>query len=181
MKGQETMRRREPWQMTREEVWRFAQPENVMPVGGFKVYLEDGVRRFRTWKQAANWLDKEHRAWVRQAIYEGKTVPSEVLADYPDIGRVSATRINPREPWQMTLRSFATLERGKFDKWWYHGPGSDRRQPGGPDLVSFGEDVRSDHSISVRNAILDGERVPPEVLADYPEFRRLTRKIKRRR
>lgn len=78
---------------------------------------------------------------------------------------------NPgKEPWQMTFKKFASLERDKFDEWWYHGKGSEHRPPGGPDIVSFGEDVKSDHAISVKNAIADGLPVPPEVLSDYPEL-----------
>lgn len=65
--------RREPWQMTltewkrrREELRSIGDQEGLRAIGGLGTEIA-------------------HRAKVEQAVREGKSVPAEVLADYPDL------------------------------------------------------------------------------------------------
>jgi hypothetical protein len=66
---------KEPWQMSRDE-WLRSQ------------VTDQGLRSRK--KQVGNltlkeWKTREHESRVRQAVREGKPVPPEVLADYPDL------------------------------------------------------------------------------------------------
>jgi hypothetical protein len=77
--------------------------------------IEDHRKRLvgpRSGKEILEAADKyghnfEHRWIVESALREGRHVPAEVLAGYPDLGR----QANPgREPWQMTRAEYESAE-----------------------------------------------------------------------
>ena len=72
---------KEPWQMTREE-WKRGFVEDWQ-----EVEAQRGIRGIGP-------LGRIHKQRVRQALSEGKPVPSEVLKDYPDLKRKEKERRN---------------------------------------------------------------------------------------
>ena len=88
---------KEPWQMTREELGKLAKSEEPMlrrwrnlqkqgrgaQRGGAFVNIP---RSLQPWTDA--W--SRHEGIVMKALSEGKPVPPEVLADYPDLARMYA-------------------------------------------------------------------------------------------
>lgn len=77
------------WQMTRDQAVEYTLQQSKPKKGSFSV--SEDVRK-QTIAQA-------HRNYVVAALREGKPVPSEVLADYPDLQQSSAraTDINPTQ------------------------------------------------------------------------------------
>lgn len=89
---------KEPWEMTREEFRKFRKERHDR--------LYEKKRYPYPYSEKTDWeiTDAvEHRKAVRQAITEGRPVPPEVLADYPDLKPASeisstASEISPRSP-----------------------------------------------------------------------------------
>lgn len=84
---------KEQWQMTRDEHrLTFGQPDNINPRGGYTLRMEDGSKHFKTREQIHNYLDAEHKQWIKNALEDGEDVPPEVLADYPELAAKSKPR-----------------------------------------------------------------------------------------
>ena len=86
MKAEQYDWKKQPWEMTREQHRWLQYPDNGDPKLRIKVEYEDSPL-FDTVEQAIKWLDKEHRWQVRDALAEGKSVPSDVLVNYPDLAK----------------------------------------------------------------------------------------------
>lgn len=72
--------KKEPWQMTKAEYanWRFEKEKHL--------YAKDAtVEGFR------DFLDKGHQAEIKSALEQGKSVPREVLAGYPNLIKTKTT------------------------------------------------------------------------------------------
>jgi len=122
---------KEPWQMTRAEA-------------------EANYAKFFVGKDII-----DHKIRVARALREGKPVPPEVLAEYPDLAKQfpKAQAGMPeitKEPWQMTGKQWVGT---KFDEY---------------PFVKEGSLIR--HKKLVKQALSEGKPVPPEVLAEYPDL-----------
>jgi len=131
-----------------------------------------------------------HKTYIRMMIAEGKPVPAEVLADYPDLA-AKAKPVTPgavpevKEPWQMTRGEFEPYLREQIDS---------ARAPGDPnapavrlkDQENFAKlkkklnipdlqwtdawNPARRHKLVVERALAEGKPVPPLVLKDYPDL-----------
>ncbi len=113
----------------------------------------------------------EHREVVEQALKDGKPVPPEVLAEYPDLksteppAPVEAPRPTEaqREPWQMTESEYASDAQRRYIQ-----------KRGGQVPANAADNVgmaaSKQHERLVREALEQGKPVPPEVLKEYPEL-----------
>lgn len=73
--GEKPALEKQPWEMTRAEVQN----------GEWDVLNKETGEKFSKPGEHMLNLEVAHRAAIRQALREGKPVPSEVLADYPDL------------------------------------------------------------------------------------------------
>lgn len=96
--------------------------------------------------------DDAHYTAVKQALSEGKPVPPEVIADYPDL---AINTIAVKEPWQM--------KKGDYVR-------NAELQVSGQTASKNNKLATLLHKNYVRDALLEGKPVPPEVLADYPDL-----------
>jgi len=121
---------------------------------------------------------KMHEVSVRTALSKGKPVPSEVLADYPDLKPQTI-----KEPWQMTRDEFGFGDetdwplkvsfkgqlygKGALEVWHKenYGKAPHFRTPNAAQ-----EWVDKTHKRLLQQALSEGKPVPHEVLKDYPEL-----------
>jgi predicted RNA methylase len=76
----------EPWEMTKEE--RVRQAGQIRGGGGIKMFGgERGSVSTRLGSADQSEVENSHRETIKNAISQGKPVPDEVLADYPDLKR----------------------------------------------------------------------------------------------
>lgn len=87
---------KEPWEMTREEYAR-----KQVPAGSDKTSPE-----WQTEVRARAQARDEHRESVRNVLREGKPVPPEVLADYPDLSPPKSDA----QPSETPQQTFAKLD-----------------------------------------------------------------------
>ncbi len=96
---------KEPWQMTQEEYAKEREGAYIQKRGGSVP------------ANAANSVNmsasKQHERLVKEAIAEGKPVPSEVLADYPDLQQKAAAPEAPTAILANALRTAADQIEGK--------------------------------------------------------------------
>lgn len=83
------VRKKEPWQMTREEFRSSKSWEHAGQLGWKGVGKE---------LVAGTSYGQVHKSRVEQAIAEGKIVPSEVLAEYPEIAESASTKSPAEKP-----------------------------------------------------------------------------------
>ena len=108
-----------------------------------------------------------HHHEIANAIKSGKSVPAEVLADYPNLVKKPVkekveekpvtpptSKIEKKEPWEMTR---AGIVKHDNELW---GDGNEGAQRAKLFL----------HKHFVKTAIEEGESVPAEVLAEYPDL-----------
>ena len=89
---------KQPWEVTKDEYHDFLLETD--PVFA-KAQWQNRKQANRTDDSLGNvgrnrrgGADKEHRALVEQALLEGKSVPQEVLADYPDLKPATEGKVN---------------------------------------------------------------------------------------
>ena len=76
---------KKPWQMTKEEFIRL-QKKQHKPLAGYK-------GKYGRYDGSLQFVDERfHKNKVRQALKEGKSVPAEVLKDYPDLVKPAPTK-----------------------------------------------------------------------------------------
>jgi len=105
---------KEPWEMTREGYWDWTRTNNSSykrnkkEIEGNPQYLESAKKYT---------LDDLHRGHVKQALSEGKPVPPEVLAEYPDLApkRKGVRAEEPPKPNADAAR-FAETRRKNLEK-----------------------------------------------------------------
>lgn len=85
---------KEPWEMTRDE-WRSYKWEKIPKKAQRAINNgeKDYVSLDKIWEQT----DDEHSRNIKEALSEGKTVPEEVLKDYPELQKDKG-KIKPKEP-----------------------------------------------------------------------------------
>lgn len=142
-------------------------------------YIKNALENTEEWKNASVhsphnlWavrdahtprLKGEHEIAVAQAIDDGKTVPPEVLADYPRQTARAAARgrtaapVNTKPDHEMTLAEFRK---------------SGRVPPFDPNKHDMGVDrAILLHRNAINQAISAGVDVPAKVLEDYPDIAR---------
>lgn len=98
---------KEAWQMTREE---FKSNTDVLPLegvvnkGGFKLLTKNTLSPDDNWNVASTAptpseaIKYRHRSVVETALREGKPVPPEALADYPDLKPSNTTPVGKPSP-----------------------------------------------------------------------------------
>jgi hypothetical protein len=161
-------------------------------------FVEDSADAFNVHNAIHEWLHTEkgtekeiqdraikltRKFFTEKYLSEGKPVPESVLAQYPDL------QSKPKEPWEMNAREFDDAFGGKVDEW------LDRREEGKitdnqyrevmrlwkkgsalsvlPDIESTSHINRTSANIHkgiIRESVLEGKPVPPEVLANYPDL-----------
>lgn len=77
---------RQPWEMTQSEWFKANIDKYPLP--------EAGQNRKATLNKAA----EPHRTSIERAISEGKPIPAEVLADYPDLAKQAVAKPEPAQP-----------------------------------------------------------------------------------
>lgn len=132
-----------------------------------------------------------HRREVEKAIAEGKDVPAEVLADYPELQKPSAPApadpaAGTREPWQYTKSELeakiadetrraselaAAKKVGYFDSGVVWRQAHQDRLDIANGYVKNADKARANHRKVVAEALAEGKPVPPEVLEDYPDLK----------
>jgi len=91
---------REPWKMTKSEFVKQATVSDK-DVGTNKVYVtwDNGSRGDIAEGVSQTEAPKEvHRMAIAYAVSKGKTVPSEVLKDYPELGKAKEAKAEPEKP-----------------------------------------------------------------------------------
>lgn len=126
------------------------------------------VTRIQPWRWA-------HQDIVQQALDDGKPMPPEVLAEYPDLAekamiarREAIKAMADKEPWRMTKKrflDFKMMKHGYVPPTTYHF--TDYAMPS--TQRAFRQFMRQ-HRIAVKQALAEGKSVPAEVLADYPDL-----------
>jgi hypothetical protein len=142
----------------------------------------------------------DHKRLVTEAIAAGKTVPSKVLWDYPDLA-ASARTEETREPHTMTQLEYAqfipepieiqtpvvrSAGRYGFTRWYPRTPEEKVKYERLMNARLESVDARRryanesetrlrDHKRLVAEAIAAGKEVPPEVLEDYPDLAAIVR------
>lgn len=110
-------------------------------------------------------IDNQRRHIV-DALASGKSVPTTVLADYPDLVRSVAAQPPSKQPWQMTRKEFIRANHAELN--------AVQKRMGLPQEKLKRADLnRTDdvqHRAAVEKAFAAGEPVPPEVLAEYPHL-----------
>jgi len=81
----ETVSGKEPWQMTSEEWFNYKFNQFSKKIQGQITRHEKGIASVDEIRTQTN---AEHKSDISQALSEGKPVPAEVLADYPDLAKV---------------------------------------------------------------------------------------------
>jgi hypothetical protein len=114
---------KQPWEVPRAEfgtVTTFPTGDRFNITGEaqrIRIAEEGQSQYFTSPQKAKEWIDKRHKREVQQALSEGKTVPEDVLQDYPDLakkenepGKVhkfSSTQLNLPDPDATAVRDFA--------------------------------------------------------------------------
>lgn len=129
---------KQPWEMTQDEfvkehkaieaAWQLDKSKPSMSTFGkfhgkdYQAYVDAG--KFGNEVSTLSYEQQKHKSEVRNALAEGKPVPPEVLADYPDlkppepaapVAKVEAQV--KKELWQMTPREAASITGMKWEKW----------------------------------------------------------------
>ena len=179
---------KQPWEMTKREYqWKMLEP---VPIDK----LRD--REDVTWKAFS-----DHEDAVKQALSEGKPVPENVLADYPELRQQPEKPVEPiakspevrpqakteKQTWEMTREELVvkhyedSIEESK-KRGNYHGyerENTEKNYKRDLDAVKKGKEIpgllESVRRVSVENALKEGKPVPEEVLNDYPELREKTK------
>lgn len=189
---------KEPWEITRKQAIIDALENQSIFGGSYPKWITDNteitVTDSRTGKQYNNYsivkVNSEgikhygsiaHRNIVKKAIADGKPVPPEVLADYPELQPKPQ-----KQPWEITREKFVgegyvfnQTDRAlqmELNKWQKLKDEADK-QNYNIDAVNQAIkgvqrkiELAQKHRESIRQALADGKTVPPEVLADYPEL-----------
>ena len=93
---------KEPWEMTRSQL----SDEQGMPPNGVRLPDRETGQMEEWYGPAAK---VRHKELVAEALAQGKPVPPEVLADYPDLAAKAKGAPEPakaKEPWQMTQSDY---------------------------------------------------------------------------
>ncbi len=145
------------WQMTRQE-FRQYRADQLKAVG------RDHAEPFETLRLHPSGSGEqvgEHQLFVEEALAEGKPVPTQVLADYPDLW----------QPWTWTLEQWLKLEhryqRSGTDMYYIPPIGKRVLWPG---TTSKKAVARQQHKLEVQQALYQAKNVSGEVLADYPDL-----------
>jgi hypothetical protein len=124
-------------------------------------------------------LGETHRKAVEQAVKEGKSVPTDVLAGYPGLAAQT------KELWQMTAAEYSTSPHTSGFSKAAHRSLKDAAKRGGESLadalhvaeggspyahVYGGRESNHGHRNAVKRAIEEGKPVPAEVVKDYPHL-----------
>jgi hypothetical protein len=120
-----------------------------------------------------------HRASVESALSEGKPVPPEVLADYPDLA-AKATSPVPTENVPIegevgqALKTAAPVKKQEKELWqmgWYeYGYWLQTNLPPRQRYKLTMAIIKDNHKRMLQQALSEGKPVPPEVLTDYPDL-----------
>lgn len=116
------------WQMTRDQAVEYTLQQSKPKKGSFSV--SEDVRK-QTIAQA-------HRNYVVAALREGKPVPSEVLADYPDLQQSSA-RATDISPTQESSNAESRNQIIPVQQVGQEGSGQGSRDVGTPDQAQQGQ------------------------------------------
>jgi hypothetical protein len=112
-----------------------------------------------TWKKLAD----KHEAAVTIAKAEGKPVPNEVLADYPELKKPEAKPVEPtaaaKEPWEQTKKNYVDSQTKEPESHFE-----------GKALELQRRNAEKRHAQAVLVALTKGEPIPEEVLKDYPDL-----------
>jgi len=183
---------KEPWEMTTRELIKKDLQDNWVKTsdGLYHYKFEDGTlsqpgQSLKTLLKGEEFSDlaETHEFTIKQAISEGKSVPPEVLKDYPDLVKPAST-INtkniPKEPWEMTRENFIDSYRGApKEKGTRYNKETERWVDNLMENYSKETLARQDgtilssggfHKKIVKQALSEGKPVPPEVLKDYPDL-----------
>ena len=125
---------KEPWQMTKQEYKQHLIETDIET----QRFIEEGFEVD---------VGKEHADIVSKAIKEGKPVPDNVKAQYPQL--VPSVIAKPAQSWKMTKQEFIGKATTK-------------------EAIDFKAGV---HERAVKKALSEGKPVPAEVLADYPDLK----------
>jgi len=80
----------------------------------FRKQFKPGRKMGQMTPAGAEFARKYHKDQVRKALLEGKTVPDEVLKDYPDLRNRENWSVEPyKKPFEPTVNKNVTLYRGK--------------------------------------------------------------------
>ncbi|MFW9598168.1 MAG: DEAD/DEAH box helicase family protein, partial [Paludibacter sp.] len=85
LESQPSPTQKEPWEMTAKEAWTIARKKAIKNYGS-KERGEAYVKKYMLTLE--EYKNGNHRNFVEQALSEGKQVPAEVLADYPELSGV---------------------------------------------------------------------------------------------
>jgi len=88
---------KEPWEMTKGEYLKWYDEH----------WSKEGVKGVPA---DLLWADKNHKFEVEQAIQQGKPVPSEVLADYPELAKQLDAKSSQETPGEATVEPQAKEE-----------------------------------------------------------------------
>ncbi len=124
-----------------------------------------------------NWLST-HEGEVRQAIQHHKSVPTEVLRDYPELTNTPSPK-SVKQPWEMMQAEYRIVSHELWEKLknndvfintnFYQ---YSQKVPHDIFNASMRYDRTSDqnHYRAIWRALKEGKPVPAEVLRDYPEL-----------
>lgn len=88
---------KEPWQMTKAEYIEsplyspfhdeLSKSKEILEESLALANLPESIRvpARKKWQENYDFLMQGHKEWIKEALSEGKTVPPEVLAEYPEI------------------------------------------------------------------------------------------------
>jgi hypothetical protein len=92
---------KEPWQMTIEEYYKKKRKDFIKELGSAHVSKHmASLDEYRIDQNKFSGNDKDHglKYFVKKAIAEGKSIPPEVLADYPELKNVDKEEVKKPEP-----------------------------------------------------------------------------------
>ncbi len=136
---------KQPWEMSQKD---FVNQEWAKTIGQKSEGPAWGITENKLMAQ-------EHERLVNKAIEEGKTVPPEILKEYPKLQEKAGATKPPetKKPWEMKREEFrdVVLEKDPLQR------------------VNMKEWLDS-HKVAVEKAVKEGKKVSPEVLKDYPDL-----------
>lgn len=170
--------KKEPWQMSSQEWYdhKFSQLSKKA-----QKQIIGGDKSVATVEQIRGQTDLEHNRNIQKALSEGKPVPPEVLAEYPELKSQAALdqakaekvgskteQTTKKESWQMTRSEFIDYATGKVDD---HG-GWSKALPIEEQKAEFRKAQEVSHRQAVERAIGEGKPVPQEVIDEDPAFKK---------